>query len=72
MNTKDLKAFNPTLYSIHNFIVDAKKLGYGEIEFTIKTHNYAAKVIDMKAVDPKSKTLAKSVTKRIVVKKKEK
>ena len=63
-----LKEFSPHLYQVNSFIVDAKKLGYGEIELTIKTHNYISKMIDVKAVKPKNKTLAKSISKRIVVK----
>lgn len=70
MNSKQLKKYNPTLYAIHKFIIDAKKLGYGEIELTIKTHDYVSKIVEMKAVKPKKKTMAKSVTKRIMVKKK--
>jgi len=64
---KQLKRFNPTLHQIHEFIVNAKALGYGEIELTIKTHNYINKIVEMKAVKPKKKTLAKSITKRVVV-----
>lgn len=67
-----LKKQNPTLYSIHKFIVDAEKLGYGEIEFAIKTHNYKTKTIDMAAVKPQKNKKAKGVTKRIVVKAKKK
>jgi hypothetical protein len=65
--TQQLKKYNPTLYQINEFILNAKKLGYGEIEFAIKTHNYVSKIIDIKAVKPKKRTLAKSVTKKIVV-----
>ncbi len=68
MDTKELKQFNPTLHTIHTFIVDAKKLGYGEIELTIKTHDYISKMVDMKAVNPNKKTLAKSIKKRVMVK----
>ncbi len=64
-----LKKHNPTLYQIHSFITSAKDLGYGEIEFTISAHDYQAKVISVKAVKPNKKTLAKSVTKRVMIKK---
>ena len=66
---KQLKKFNPTLYQIHRWILDAKKLGFGSMEFEIKTHDYVSKVITMKAVEPKDKKLQKSITKRIMVKK---
>ena len=62
-----LEQFHPTLYQIHKFIVGAKELGYGEVELIIKTHDYVAKIFDMKAIKPKKKTLQKSVTKRIMV-----
>ena len=65
-----LKKYNPTLHQIDQFIRDAKKLGYGEIELTIKTHDYISKIVELKAIKPKTKKLAKSVTKRIMVKKK--
>ncbi len=68
--TQQLKKHNPTLYQINKFIISAKELGYGEIEFTINAHNYQAKIVSMKAVKPDKKTLAKSVTKRIMVKEK--
>ena len=63
------KKVNPVLYQIHTFILDAGKLGYGEVELVIKSHAYVAKMVDMKAVKPKEKTLRKSITKRIVIKK---
>jgi len=66
-----LKKYNPTLYDIHKFIVDAKELGYGEIEIVIKTHDYVAKIVEMKAIKPKKKTIAKSITKRVMIKKKQ-
>ncbi len=68
---QQLKKYNPTLYDIHKFIVDARKLGYGEIELTIKTHDYVSKIVEMKAIKPNKKTIAKSITKRVMVKKKQ-
>lgn len=68
---KDLKETNPTLYQINEFILKAKELEYGEMEFTVKIHNYNARIIDMKAVKPKKKTMPKSVTKRVMIKKNE-
>ncbi len=65
-----LKKYNPTLHQIDQFIRDAKKLGYGEIEIVVKTHDYISKIVVLKAVKPSKKTFAKSVTKRIMVKKK--
>lgn len=64
---QQLKKYNPHLYQINKFILDAKKLGYGEIELCIKTHDYVSKRIEMKAVKPKKITLAKSIKKRVVV-----
>lgn len=69
---QQLKEFNPTLYDIHSFIVDAAELEYGEIEFTVKTHNYMAKIVEMKAVKPKKKTMVKSITKRVMIDSKQK
>jgi len=63
-----LKKIHPTLYGIHKFIIDAKKLGYGSIEFDVSTHDYKAKMVTMKAVKPKKKTIGKSMTKRIMIK----
>ena len=68
MNSKQLKKYNPTLYDIHKFIVDAKELGYGEIEIVIKAHDYVAKIVELKAVKPKKKTMAKSITKKVMIK----
>jgi hypothetical protein len=68
--TQQLKKYNPTLYQINKFILNAKKLGYGEVELTIKTHDYVSKIIEMKAIKPEKETLAKSVTKRVMVGKK--
>ena len=65
-----LKKYNSTLYEINKFILDAEKLGYGSVELVIKTHDYIAKIIDLKAVKPKKKTLIKSITKRVIVPKK--
>ena len=65
---KRLKEFHPTLYNVHRFIIDAKKLGYGSIEFEVSTHDYVSKMIIMKAVKPEKKTLGKSMTKRIMIK----
>lgn len=69
MNEEQLKIFHPTLHDIHQFIMDAEKLGYGEIEITVKAHDYKAKIVVLKAVKPKKKTMAKSITKRIMIKK---
>jgi len=66
-NEQILKKHNPTLYQINEFILKAKELGYGEIELCIKTHDYVSKIVELKAVKPKKKTLAKSITKRVVV-----
>ena len=68
--TAQLKKFSPILYDIHKFIIDAKKLGYGSVELVIKTHNYVNKVVEMKAVKPKKKTLVKSITKKVMIKSK--
>jgi hypothetical protein len=69
---KQLKKYNSTLYQINEFILNAKKLGYGEIELIIKTHNYVNKIVEMKAVKPKKKKLPKSITKRVMVAEKKK
>lgn len=66
---QQLKKINSTLWEINKFIIDAKKLGYGEILLTIKTHDYISKMVDLKAVKPKKKTMAKSVTKRVMIRK---
>jgi len=64
---KKLKKTNPTLYQIHSFIVKAKDLGYGSIEFEVSTHDYVSKLVTMKAVKPSKKSSAKSITKRIMI-----
>lgn len=69
---EQLKKQNPTLYQINKFITDAKRLGYGEIELVIKTHDYISKMVEMKAVKPTQESLPKSITKRIMVGKNEK
>jgi hypothetical protein len=69
---KQLKKYNPTLHQINEFILNAKELGYGEIELTIKTHDYVSKIVELKAIKPEKETLAKSVTKRVMVVKNEK
>lgn len=56
----------PVLYQIHLWILKVQDEGWGEIEFTIKSHNYQAKTINMKATKPKKKNL-KSLSKRILV-----
>ena len=66
---KQLKKFNPTLYQIHQWILDAKKLGFGSMEFEIKTHDYVVRILSMKATKPKDKVSQKSITKKIIVKK---
>ena len=68
MNTDQLKKDNPVLYQIHIWIMKVEQEGWGEIEFTIKSHNYKAKMVIMKAVKPEKKTLGKSMTKRIMIK----
>lgn len=65
--TEQLKQFHPTLYQIHDFILKAKELGYGEIILTIKTHDYVSKTIDMDAIKPNKKTIATRIRKRILV-----
>ena len=67
---QQLKEVNPTLYQINEFIISAGKLGYGEIVLTVKAHDYVARVIDMQAIKPKGKTIAKSITKRVMIKEK--
>jgi len=64
---QQLKKESPTLYEIYSFIVSSKELGWGEIQFTVKTHNYTNKFVEMKAVKPTKKTMMESVTKRIMV-----
>ena len=64
---EQLKEFSPTLHQIHIFIMDAAKLGYGEIEFVVKTHDFASKIVEMKAVSPEKESLPRSITKRIMV-----
>lgn len=64
---QQLKEVNPTLYQIHVFIIDVAKLGYGEIEFMVKSHDYLSKMIDIKAVKPEVKTLPKSIGKKIII-----
>lgn len=64
---EQLKTYNPTLYQINEFILKARELGYGEIELVIKTHDYISKMIELKAIKPKKKTLQKSVTKRVMI-----
>ena len=65
---EQLKKTNPTLYQIHKWIVKIEAEGWGEIEFTVKSHDYKAKMVTMKAVKPKKKTIGKSMTKRIMIK----
>lgn len=69
---KQLKKHNKTLYQINLFILQAKELKYGEIQFTVKTHNYINSIVEMKAIKPKTKTMAQSVTKRVMIKPKKK
>ncbi len=64
---KNLKKENPTLYQIHRWILNVANEGWGEIEFTVKAHDYRAKWIDMKAIGNKKKTSPKSIKKRIVI-----
>ena len=64
---QQLKTLNPTLYDIHIFIIDAKKLGYGEIELTIKSHDYVSKIVEMRAIKPDKKKLAKRLMKKVMV-----
>ena len=68
MNIEQLKKDNPILYQIHLWIVKVEQEGWGEIEFTVKSHNYKAKMVEMKAVKPKNDKIAKSMTKRIMIK----
>jgi len=63
---KQLKKHNKTLWQVNKFIIDAEKLGYGEVVLTIKTHNYLTKIIEMTAKKAKKATIRKSVTKRIM------
>jgi len=65
---KQLKKYNLTLYQINNFILDVEKMGYGEVELVIKTHDYRAKIVDMRATKPKGKTMRKSITKKVMIK----
>jgi len=66
---QQLKKNNPTLYQIHEFIMSVAELGYGEICFDIKAHDYVARMVEMQAKNPKKNTTAKSITKRVMVKK---
>jgi len=66
---EQLKEQNKTLWQIHEWILEAEKLGFGIMEFEIKTHDYAAKALSMKATEPKDKALQKSITKRVMIKK---
>jgi len=63
------KKTNPILYQIHQWILKVESEGWGEIEFTIKSHDYVVRLINMTAVNPKKKTLPKSITKKLVIKK---
>ena len=65
--TEQLKKENKTLWQINEFILDVERMGYGEVEITIKSHDYKAKIIGMKAVKPKKKTIRKSIGKKIMV-----
>ena len=65
---QQLKKHNPALYQIHQWIMEVEEKGWGEIEFIVKAHDYKARMIDMKAVKPKGKTLRKSITKKVMVK----
>ena len=67
MKTFNLKKFNKTLWQIHQFIIGAEKLGYGEVELVIKTHDYISKKIEMKARKPKKKTIRKSIRKGVQI-----
>ena len=58
---------NQTLTQIHEFILKAGELGYGEVVLTIKAHDYRARIVDMKAEGPGKKTIAKSITKRVMI-----
>lgn len=62
-----LKKENETLWQINEFIVDAEELGYGEIELVVKTHDYMSKFVELKAVNPDKKTIARSRMKKIKV-----
>jgi len=66
----NLKEENPALYQIHQFILKAEELGYGSVEIEVKIHDYVSKIIDLKAVKPKKKTMQRSFSKRVMIKKK--
>ena len=64
---KMLEKFHPTLKQIHDFIINSTELGYGEVLLNIKCHDYINKMVEMRAQQPKDKTIQVSVTKRIIV-----
>jgi hypothetical protein len=70
MTDELLKKDYPILYQIHQWILKAKELEYGEMEFVIKAHDYEARQVVMKAVKPKKRERAKSITKKVMIKKK--
>ncbi len=67
MTEDQLKDSFPTLYQVHQFLLHAETLGYGQMEFTITVHNYQAKTVEMKAVEPQKEGAAKSITKKLVI-----
>jgi hypothetical protein len=56
-----------TLSQIESWLLKAKDLGYGTVEFTVTIHDYQARVVEMKAKNTENKDMG-SMTKRIVVK----